>query len=417
MPDHDTKDPDLLTSAADAPRKRRFSGNFTQQDPLPQASVEAALSVLGTSRLHRYNLDQGEVGETSALEAEVAAWQGRRYCLAVTSGGQAIQIALRAAGAGPGEKVLVNAFTLAPVPGAIAATGADAVLVECDDTLRIDLADLVAKQIATGARLLLLSDMRGHLPDMDAIGRIVSERGLVLIEDCAHSMGATFRGVRSGNHGFAACFSTQTYKHMNSGEGGFLVSDDAALMAKATILSGSYMNYARHGAGPDDAEFRKIREETPNLSARMDALRAAVLRPQLAGLDDKVAAWNRLHDVVRRPLSQSNLIHLPSPLVGEVRVGSSLQFRVPSFDADRCRALVRETAEAGVELKWFGAAEPHGFTSSHHSWRYIAAQDLPQTDRVLSTLFDMRLPLTFSEADCQLIGEIIRDCVAEVSTI
>ena len=175
------------------------------------------------------------------------------------------------------------------------------------------------------------------------------------------------------------------------------------------------MNYARHGAGPDDEVFQSIREETPNLSARMDALRAAILRPQLPLLDAKVVAWNRLYDAVRAPLTDSNLIHLPAALPGEVRVGSSVQFRVPTFDDEKCREFGALTARAGVELKWFGAAKPHGFTSSHRSWRYLSAQDLPQTDRVLSTLFDMRLPLTFSESDCRLIGEIIRDTVTDVS--
>ena len=412
MPDAAARKHDTDAVPSHSAGSRRFAGSFTQQDPLPQASLDAALAVLTSSRLHRYNLDPGEVGETAQLEVEVAAWQGRRYCLAVTSGGQAIQIALRAAGVARDDRVLLNAFTLAPVPGAIEAVGAGAVLVESDDTLRIDLADLEAKQATSGARFLLLSHMRGHLPDMEAIVALADRLGLTLIEDCAHSMGASFRGVKAGNHGLVSCFSTQTYKHMNSGEGGFLVSDDAELMARATILSGSYMHYARHGAGPDAAVFSELREETPNLSARLDALRAAVLRPQLPLLDDKVAAWNRLHAAAQAPLGQSNLIHLPVPLPGEQRVGSSLQFRVPSFDLAQCRALVDLAGRAGVELKWFGDPTPHGFTSSHGNWRYIPAQSLPQTDRVLATLFDLRLPLSFDEADCRLIGEIIRDSVA-----
>lgn len=65
-------------------------------------------------------------------------------------------------------------------------------------------------------------------------------------------------------------------------------------------------------------------------------------------------------------------------------------------------------------MKWFGDAEPAGFTSAHQSWRYLDAQQLPQTDRVLSTLFDMRLPLTFTREDCSLIGQIIREEIDEV---
>lgn len=98
----------------------RFTGSFTQQEPIPEAGIARALEVLRTGRLHRYNIAPGEEPETVALEREFATWQGARYCLAVASGGQAMQIALRAAGVKPGDRVLSNAFTLAPVPGAIA---------------------------------------------------------------------------------------------------------------------------------------------------------------------------------------------------------------------------------------------------------------------------------------------------------
>ncbi|MEM7239532.1 MAG: aminotransferase class I/II-fold pyridoxal phosphate-dependent enzyme, partial [Pseudomonadota bacterium] len=204
----------------------RFTGNFTQQEPIPDTAIEAAGAVLRSGRLHRYNLTPEDPGEVALLEQEYAAWQGRRFCLAVTSGGQAMQIALRASGIRPGDRVLTNAFTLAPVPGAVAAVGGEAILVETTEDLRLDLDDLAAKAETSGARTLLLSHMRGHLCDMDRLMEITGELGITTIEDCAHTMGATWRGTRSGNFGLAGCFSTQTYKHMNSGEGGLLLSDD-----------------------------------------------------------------------------------------------------------------------------------------------------------------------------------------------
>ncbi|MEM6423528.1 MAG: aminotransferase, partial [Pseudomonadota bacterium] len=73
------------------------------------------------------------------------------------------------------------------------------------------------------------------------------------------------------------------------------------------------------------------------------------------------------------------------------------------------------TKARGVELKWFGAPEPHGYTSAHQSWRYVDPQVLPRTDRLLSRLFDMRLPLTFTVEDCRLIGRIIADCARRVA--
>jgi dTDP-4-amino-4,6-dideoxygalactose transaminase len=388
-----------------------FNGDFTQQEALPHAAIEAAERVLKSGRLHRYNLKEGEAGETSLLEAEYAAWQGAPYCLATASGAQAMQIALRAAGVRPGQPVLTNAFTLAPVPGAVAAVGASPVLVEIDENLRIDMADLVRKAETIGGSTILLSHMRGHVCDMDRLMEIADRHKLKVIEDCAHTMGAAWSGRRSGNFGIAGCFSTQTYKHMNSGEGGFLVTADPDLIARAIILSGSYMLYARHGAGPAAEHFEAAKYEMPNMSARMDALRAAILRPQLQTLDANIQRWNDRYDAVASMLSRSSRIVLPIRPEKESMASSSIQFRVPDFSTDSSHAFIAAAQSRGVELKWFGRSEPHGFTSRHDSWRYMPSQQLPQTDRILSTLFDMRLPLTFTLEDCEIIGKIIVETV------
>lgn len=394
---------------------RRFTGTFTQQEAIPDNAIAAAVALLQSGRLHRYNLIGNEAGEVALLEAEYRDWQGSAYCLALTSGGQALQIALRACGVMPGDPVLTNAFTLAPVPGAIRAVGGAAVLVEVDENLRLDLDDLTAKIATSGARVLMLSHMRGHLCDMDRLMTICDGAGVTVIEDCAHTMGARWNGKRSGNFGKVGCFSTQTYKHMNSGEGGFLTTDDPDIAARATIMSGSYMLFARHGAGPDAGAFDAARYDMPNCSARMDALRAAILRPQLARLDQSIARWNARYRLVERALQAHDRIATIALPEQEEHAGSSIQFRLPGFSADQCRAVIVAAARRGVELKWFGATEPVGFTSAHQSWRYVPAQDLPQTDRILATLFDMRLPLSFSEDDCALIADLIGEAVTEVA--
>ncbi|MDA0704274.1 MAG: DegT/DnrJ/EryC1/StrS family aminotransferase, partial [Proteobacteria bacterium] len=224
---------------------QRFEGEFTRQEPIAEEGIERAVAVLRSGRLHRYNLAPGEHSESALLEREFAAFLGVRYCLAVTSGGYAMTTVLRALGLKSGEPVLTNAFTLSPVPGAIAAAGGRPLLVETTEDLLIDLDDLESKMAAQPSRILLLSHMRGHIVDMDALSAWCRKRAVTLVEDCAHTMGASWNGVKSGRHGHAACYSTQTYKHMNSGEGGLIVSEDADLMARATVLSGSYMLYGR----------------------------------------------------------------------------------------------------------------------------------------------------------------------------
>ncbi|WP_340159339.1 DegT/DnrJ/EryC1/StrS aminotransferase family protein [uncultured Hoeflea sp.] len=393
-----------------------FAGNFTQQEPLDDTVIAAATEVLKSGRLHRYNSEPGELSQVSRLEQAYAAYQGAGYCLACASGGYAMAIALRAAGLVQGEAVLTNAFTLAPVPGAITAAGGKPLLVEITEALVIDLEDLERKAKTSGARFLLLSNMRGHLVDMERLAAIVRSYDLILIEDCAHTMGAAWNGRKSGNFGLAGCFSTQTYKHLNSGEGGLLTSDDPDFMARAIILSGSYMLYERHGAAPPVDVFERIRLETPNMSGRMDNLRAAILLPQLDRLEDSIERWNERYRAVEQALAGADGVEVRRRPQAERYVGSSIQFRLPGMTPALARAFVAANRALGVELKWFGAAEPVAFTSNHHSWRYVDAQELSQTDRILSGLFDMRLPLTFSVEDCRHIGAIIVHCAAELGT-
>lgn len=392
----------------------RFTGSFTQQEPIPEAGIEAALQVLRHGRLHRYNTVGDAPGEVALLEQEFAAQTGAKYCLAVASGGYALGCALRALGVGPGDQVLSNAFTLAPVPGAIAAVGAQPVFVDVTEQLTLDLEHLKQRIDTTQAKVLMLSHMRGHLCDMDALMAICDAAGVQVIEDCAHTMGAAWNGVASGRYGAIGCYSTQTYKHVNSGEGGVLITDDPELAAKAIILSGSYMLYTRHLASPAPEMFENIKLETPNVSGRMDNLRAAILRPQLQDLPDQCRRWNARYAEVEAGLRDTPGLQLIPRPAAETFVGSSIQFLLPDWPADQLRDLLARCAARGVELKWFGADQPIGFTSRYDHWRYAAPAPLPQTDRVLAGLIDMRLPLTFSLEDCALIAQIIR---AEVRAI
>ena len=319
-----------------------------------------------------------------------------------------MHIALRAAGLQAGEAVLSNAFTLAPVPGAIDNAGGKPVLVEIDRNYCVDLDHLETKMRESKARFFLISHMRGHIADMDAVVALCRQHDVTLIEDCAHTMGASWNGRKSGSFGKVACFSTQTYKHMNSGEGGLLTSDDDELVARAIIYSGSYMLYPRHGSVPPAETFSDIRLDTPNYSGRMDNLRATLLRAQLPLLEENCARWNRRYRELEQRLAANPRIQLPHRPAKENYVGSSLQFRIEDLGPEQVQVFIQRCADRGVELKWFGGAEPHGFTSRYDSWRYIdETQHLPRTLELLARTFDLRIPLTFDLDDMRLIGEII----------
>ena len=389
-----------------------FTGSFTQQEPIPEDAIDAAVAVMRHGRLHRYNTVVGETAEVALLEQEFAAIVGAKYCLAVASGGYAIATALRAVGVKPGDRVLSNAFTLAPVPGAIAAVGAEPVFVDVTEGLVIDLEDLAGK--LDHARVLLLSHMRGHICDMDALMTLCDAAGVTVVEDCAHTMGASWNGVPSGRHGAVGCYSCQTYKHVNAGEGGLLVTDDPEVAARAIMLSGSYMLYERHVAGPPPETFEAIKYDTPNISGRMDNLRAAILRPQLRRLDAQIAKWNARYQVVDDGLRDTPGLTVIGRPEAEDFVGSSIQFLLSGWQSSAIEAVLSRCAARGVELKWFGGAEPVGFTSRYDSWHYAKSPALPASDAVLASIIDMRVPLTFSLEDCALIARIIRGEVSRV---
>uniref|UniRef100_UPI00343814DC DegT/DnrJ/EryC1/StrS family aminotransferase n=1 Tax=Bosea sp. (in: a-proteobacteria) TaxID=1871050 RepID=UPI00343814DC len=379
--------------------------------------VDAALALMANGKMHRYGETGGQPSEVSALEAEFAKEIGRRYCVAMNSCGSTMFVALKAAGVQPGDTVMSNCFTLAPVPGAIAHVGARPLLVDVTDDYTIDLDDLERKAATGQARTLLLSHMRGHICDMHALAAICARHGVQIIEDCAHTMGAGWDGQPTGTWGRAGCFSLQSYKHANSGEGGLLVTDDEDIAAQAVLFSGSYMLWASHLARPLDAVFERWKYTTPNFSLRMSNLAAAVVRPQLgASLADRCRRWNERYAWLAAALEGTPHLRLPLRPAAEQYVASSIQFSLTGLSRAQTAAVIDACKAGGVHIKWFGADEPVGFTSVWSHWRYFgAAQSLPRAERVLQGLCDMRLPLSLTQADCVAIAGVIRQAVAGVT--
>jgi len=388
--------------------ENNFNKSFTQQEAIPQVGIDNAISVMKSGRLHRYNTLEGEDSVTSQLELLFSKWQGSKYCLACTSGGVAIQLALRSVGVKPGDNILANAFTLAPVPGAIENVGANSILVEIDENFHINIADFTEKANASKSKFLLLSHMRGHITNMDKLVEICKSLKIQIIEDCAHTMGAKWDSKRSGNFGLVSAFSTQTYKHINSGEGGFLVTNDDEVIAKAIMHSGSYMLYEKHASSPNSAIFEKVKLKTANFSGRMDNLRSSILIPQLKDLDNKVIKWNNLYKELYDRLKTQDGIFIPNRDKREFYVGSSIQFRLKDFADKKIQDFIKNCKKRGVDLKWFGDKNPIAYTSRYDSWKYL--ENIPvlkNTLEILKTTLDMRIPLTFDNNDCRVIAEII----------
>ena len=390
-----------------------FGKDLSQPEPLPQAAVDRVVELMHNGRLHRYGETGGAGSEVAQLERDYARYVGTRYCVAMNSCGATMFVALKALGVMPGDVVLTSAFTLAPVPGAIAHAGAEPVLVEMASDYTTDLRDLERKAAESGAKVLLLSHMRGHIGDLQAVRRICDAHGVALVEDCAHTMGARWAGRYTGTWGKVGCYSTQTYKHINSGEGGLLVTDDDDVCARAILYSGSYMLYEQHLNRPAPEVFERWRKLTPNFSLRMANHAAAMLRPQLQALPERGATWNRLYGRLAQLLGGLPGARVPQRDAREEFVASSIQFSL-DLAPERLQRFLAGCSQRGLHIKWFGHQQPVGFTSNYTHWHYLGrAQQVPATLPLMAGLCDMRIPLSLTDEDCALIGRILHAAMAK----
>jgi len=394
----------------------RFDVDLTRPDPIPESAIVRATALMRTGRLFRYGEFTDVDDDAAQLEVRFAELLDRRYAVGVSSGGGALFLALRACGVRPGDRVLLNGYTLAPVPGAIDHAAAQPVLVEITEDLTIDLEDLRRKAESSGARTLVLSHMRGHVADMDAVVRLCDELGIDLIEDCAHTLGARWSGRHTGTFGRAACFSAQTFKHLNSGEGGLVVTDDDEVAARTILHSGSYMLYAQHRARPPLEAFEPLRGQVANYSMRMTALAAALILPQLDLLPDRVERMNRSYRRLEALLQGVPHVRLVQRPEQEDYVGSSFQFSLTGLTREQISSVMQTVERYGLPLKWYGEPLMRGFTSRPAQWEYLGAdQAVPRTDALLARLCDLRVPPSMEPADCVLAVEIIRFAIQQAT--
>jgi dTDP-4-amino-4,6-dideoxygalactose transaminase len=384
-----------------------FGKDLSTPEPIPEKAIERAVELMRSGRLHRYGEQGKGYPEPSLLEQDYAGYVGSKYCVAVNSCGAAMFIALRALGVKAGDKVLTSTFTLAPVPGAINHAGADAILVETTPAYMTDLGDLERKAATSGAKVFLLSHMRGHIADLHAIKAVCDKYSVAIVEDCAHTMGAKWDGKHTGTWGKVGCYSAQTYKHINSGEGGLLVTDDDDVAAQAILMSGCYMMYDQHILKPAADVFERWKYVTPNFSMRMSNLAASLLRPQIGLLADRGLRWNHIYASLERELTKAAHVSIPSRDTKEEFIASSIQFTL-DLSPLQIELFLRECGLRGLYIKWFGVPVPVAFTSNYEHWHYLAAEpDIPRSKATLDQLLDLRTPLSLTDEDCVLIGKIV----------
>jgi dTDP-4-amino-4,6-dideoxygalactose transaminase len=381
--------------------------NVYDSEPIPDSAMVEVTRILTSGDLFRYTSDNSPV---TLLEQEFAALLGAKYALAVSSCSAALFLSLKALGLPRDARVMIPAFTFAAVPSAVLHAECVPVLCECGDNYRIDMADFAAKLPTVQA--VMISHMRGHTSDMDRVMDLCDAANIPVIEDAAHSLGTTWHGRNIGTIGRIGCFSFQSYKLINAGEGGIMVSDDADLIARAVIMSGAYEhNWKKHSVLQDS--FAKVQNQLPLYNLRMNTLSAAIIRPQLPELARRVADGRRNHDFVADRLNQSNRIQVPDALPGEVRAPDSIQFNLVDFSAEETRIFVENSLAQGVKVQVFGQTRDNA--RAFWNWQFLGdTPTLPKTRAMLMAACDVRLPARLSLTECDYIASALIGAAAAV---
>jgi dTDP-4-amino-4,6-dideoxygalactose transaminase len=233
--------------------------------------------------------------QTRAFEEALAAYLGANHAVGVTSCTAALHLALLAVGVGPGDEVITTPMTFAATSNCVIYTGATPVFVDVDARTGLIDPDAVARAITPKTKAIVPVHLYGQMADMRRLKAIADGAGLKLIEDCAHAIESERDGVRPGQLSAAACFSFYATKNITSGEGGAVVTNDAAVAQRVKLLR-------QHGMSASAADrytgtYRHWDLEALGWKYNMTNLQAAMLMGQLSRIGD---LWRQRERVALR---------------------------------------------------------------------------------------------------------------------
>ena len=266
--------------------------------------------------------------EERAFEEECANYLGAKHAIGLNSGTDALYIALRALGIGPGDEVITTPFTFFATAEAISHVGATPVFVDIEEaSFNLDPIRLLAA-VTPRTKAVIPVHLFGRPCDLARIQAVTERHGLALIEDCAQSFGAALDGKMTGVRGVFGCYSFFPTKNLNAfGDGGLLVTQDDALAATARMLR-------VHGSR------KKYFNETVGYNSRLDELQAAMLRVKLPHID----IWNagRRHAAQRYQALLGGIEGLVLPELVDGHVFHQYTVRIQGGRRDKVQAGLQQ---------------------------------------------------------------------------
>jgi dTDP-4-amino-4,6-dideoxygalactose transaminase len=343
---------------------------------------------------------------TAKFEEAFADYVGTRHAVAVSSCTAALHLAYLAAGVGPGDEVIVPAFTFAATAAAVIYCGGTPVFADIPGKhdLGID-PDDVQRKITERTKAICAVHFAGYPAPVDRLTQLCEERGIVLIEDAAHGPGATLGGKSIGTFGRAGCFSFFSNKVLSVGEGGMLVTDDDDVAAQARTLRSYGMTsgtWARHSQATTTYDVTAL-----GFNYKLDEPRSAMLLSRLTRLDADIARRREL--IMRYRLSLSEVPGLTLPYRDEdVEHASGYVMPILLDDPDfqrEFRARLRE--RHGVQTSVFYPAT-HTFTAYRERFQGVS---LPKTELAARTEVTIPLYSHMTDEDQQRVIAAIRDSI------
>ena len=323
--------------------------------------------------------------EVRAFEAEFAAYVGVKFAIGVGSGTEALHLALRACDIGPGDEVITVSHTAVATVAAIELCGATPVLVDIDaDRYTLD-PEKLPGLLTPRTKAIVPVHLYGQPAEMAPTLEIAHQHGLKVIEDCAQAHGATYQGQRVGSWGDLGCFSFYPTKNLGAlGDGGMVVTDDAALAEKARLMReyGWAERYVSHIRG---------------WNSRLDELQAAVLRVKLRCLDGDNAARARLATLYNQLLADTDLT-LPVEHPGSNHVYHLYVIRTKR--RDELQAFLREQ---GIGTLVHYPVPVH--LQPAYRGRLSGSNDLPETERAAREVLSLPMYPELAESDVKVVAE------------
>jgi dTDP-4-amino-4,6-dideoxygalactose transaminase len=293
-------------------------------------SISADLLAATEEVLSKCNFILGK--QVSEFEEEFARFAGVKHAVGVSSGLDALRIALAALNIGPGHEVILPANTYIATAYAVSAVGAKPVLVDCDRSNYNINSAAIEPAITTRTKAIIPVHLTGQAVDMNPVLEIAERRGLHVIEDAAQAHGAQSHGRPCGSMGAAGCFSFYPGKNLGAaGDGGLVTTNDANLAARMRVFR-------------NNGELKKYEHVEKGLNARLDTLQAAILKVKLRHLPE----WNRKRaahaERYRTLLSGINGLRLQSLIPGSTHV-----YHLFMVETDRRDELKKFLEDRGIQ--------------------------------------------------------------------